>query len=116
MQHDPIVITRAARTPIGSFQGALAPVSAPDLGAAAVAAAIERSAVSAESIEEVVMGCVLPAGLRQALPASGARGGSAHEHPVHHHKQNVWVRHEGCHAGARPYPGWQWPNPGVGRS
>ena len=42
MQNDPIVITGAARTPIGSFQGALAPVSAPDLGAAAVAAAIER--------------------------------------------------------------------------
>ena len=76
MQNDPIVITGAARTPIGSFQGALAPVSAPDLGAAAVAAAIERSAVSVESIEEVVMGCVLPAGLRQA-PARQAALGAA---------------------------------------
>ena len=74
MQNDPIVITGAARTPIGSFQGALAPVSAPDLGAAAVAAAIERSAVSAESIEEVVMGCVLPAGLRQAPARQAALG------------------------------------------
>jgi len=74
MKNDPIVITGAARTPIGSFQGALAPVSAPDLGAAAVAAAVERSAVSAESIEEVVMGCVLPAGLRQAPARQAALG------------------------------------------
>ena len=64
MKNDPIVITGAARTPIGSFQGALAPVSAPDPGAAAVAAALERSAVSAESIEEVVWAVF-------CLPASG---------------------------------------------
>ncbi|MDP6397645.1 MAG: acetyl-CoA C-acyltransferase [Arenicellales bacterium] len=74
MQDDPIVITGAARTPIGSFQGSLAPVSAPELGAAAVAAALERSAVTPESIDEVIMGCVLPAGLRQAPARQAALG------------------------------------------
>ena len=73
-QDDPIVITGAARTPIGSFQGSLAPVSAPELGAAAVAAALERSAVTPESIDEVIMGCVLPAGLRQAPARQAALG------------------------------------------
>jgi len=74
IQDDPIVITGAARTPIGSFQGSLAPVSAPELGAAAVAAALERSAVTPESIDEVIMGCVLPAGLRQAPARQAALG------------------------------------------
>ncbi|MGE4660377.1 MAG: acetyl-CoA C-acyltransferase [Arenicellales bacterium] len=73
-QDDPIVITGAARTPIGSFQGSLAPVSAPELGAAAIAAALERSAVTPESIDEVIMGCVLPAGLRQAPARQAALG------------------------------------------
>ena len=74
MQEDPIVITGAARTPIGSFQGNLTPVSAPDLGAAAIGAALEKSAVNPESIDEVVMGCVLPAGLRQAPARQAALG------------------------------------------
>ena len=73
-QDDPIVITGAARTPIGSFQGSLAPVAAPELGAAAIAAALERSAVTPESIDEVIMGCVLPAGLRQAPARQAALG------------------------------------------
>ncbi len=75
MQNDPIVITGAARTPIGSFQGVLSDVSATDLGATAIAAAIERSAIEPESIEEVIMGCVLPAGLRQAPARQAALGG-----------------------------------------
>ena len=74
MQDDPIVITGAARTPIGGFQGCLAPVPAPELGSAAIAAALERSAVTPESIEEVLMGCVLPAGLRQAPARQAALG------------------------------------------
>jgi len=61
MQDDPIVITGAARTPIGSFQGVLSDVSATNLGATAIAAAIDRSAIEPESVEEVIMGCVLPA-------------------------------------------------------
>ncbi|MBY4615207.1 acetyl-CoA C-acyltransferase [Rhizobium redzepovicii] len=63
---DPIVIIGAARTPIGSFQGELKEATAPELGATAIRAAIERSRVGAEGIEEVVFGCVLPAGQGQA--------------------------------------------------
>ncbi|MDK4734255.1 acetyl-CoA C-acyltransferase [Rhizobium sp. CNPSo 3490] len=63
---DPIVIVGAARTPIGSFQGELKDATAPELGAAAIGAALQRSGVEAEAIEEVVFGCVLPAGQGQA--------------------------------------------------
>ncbi|MXP46528.1 acetyl-CoA C-acyltransferase [Altererythrobacter luteolus] len=64
--NDPIVILSYARTPMGSMQGALADVSATELGATAVKAAVERAGVSGEEIDRVYMGCVLPAGLGQA--------------------------------------------------
>ncbi|MGO6995852.1 acetyl-CoA C-acyltransferase [Rhizobium leguminosarum] len=63
---DPIVIVGAARTPIGSFQGELKEATAPELGATAIRAALQRSRVEAAAIEEVVFGCVLPAGQGQA--------------------------------------------------
>ncbi|EGD58930.1 Acetyl-CoA C-acetyltransferase [Novosphingobium nitrogenifigens DSM 19370] len=63
---DPVVILSYARTPMGAMQGALADVSATDLGATAVKAAVERSGVAAEKFDRVYMGCVLPAGLGQA--------------------------------------------------
>ncbi|MGR9286675.1 acetyl-CoA C-acyltransferase [Rhizobium johnstonii] len=63
---DPIVIVGVARTPIGSFQGELKEATAPELGATAIRAALERSRVEAEAIDEVVFGCVLPAGQGQA--------------------------------------------------
>jgi acetyl-CoA C-acetyltransferase len=63
---DPVVILSYARTPMGAMQGALAEVSATDLGATAVKAAVERSGVDANDIERIYMGCVLPAGLGQA--------------------------------------------------
>ena len=63
---DPVVILSYARTPMGSMQGALADVSATDLGATAVKAAVERSGVAGDAIDRVYMGCVLPAGLGQA--------------------------------------------------
>ncbi|MBX5168357.1 acetyl-CoA C-acyltransferase [Rhizobium sp. NZLR1b] len=63
---DPIVIVGAARTPIGSFQGELKEATAPELGAVAILAALERSRVEAEAIEEVIFGCVLSAGQGQA--------------------------------------------------
>jgi len=66
MTADPIVILSYARTPMGSFQGALAGASATDLGAAAVKAAVERAGVSGDQVERIYMGCVLPAGLGQA--------------------------------------------------
>ena len=63
---DPVVILSYARTPMGSMQGALSDVSATDLGATAVKAAVERAGVSGDKVDRVYMGCVLPAGLGQA--------------------------------------------------
>lgn len=68
MQQDSIVIVGAARTPMGGFQGALAPLVSPDLGAHAIQHALLRTGhgLLPEQVEEVIMGCVLPAGLGQA--------------------------------------------------
>jgi acetyl-CoA C-acetyltransferase len=63
---DPVVILSYARTPMGAMQGALADVSATDLGATAVKAAVKRAGVDGADIERIYMGCVLPAGLGQA--------------------------------------------------
>jgi len=71
---DPIVIAGYARTPMGGFQGALGAVKATELGAIAVKAAVERSGVAPELIEQIVMGCVLPAGLGQAPARQAALG------------------------------------------
>ncbi|MDA8622339.1 acetyl-CoA C-acyltransferase [Psychrosphaera sp.] len=64
--HDPVVIVSAKRTPLGGFQGSLSSVSAPDLGATAIKSAIESAGITGSDIDEVIMGCVLPAGLGQA--------------------------------------------------
>ena len=61
MSSDPIVIVSAARTPMGAFQGELKGFSAPELGAAAIRAAVERARIKPEEVQEVIMGCVLPA-------------------------------------------------------
>jgi acetyl-CoA C-acetyltransferase len=74
MSSDPIVIAAYARTPMGGFGGALAPVSATELGAAAVKAAVQRAGVSPEAIDRIYMGCVLPAGLGQAPARQAALG------------------------------------------
>jgi len=63
---DPVVICSYARTPMGAFQGALAGVKATALGSAAVKAALERAGVSGDKVDQIIMGCVLPAGLGQA--------------------------------------------------
>ncbi|KVQ00722.1 acetyl-CoA acetyltransferase [Burkholderia ubonensis] len=65
-QHDPIVIVGAARTPMGGFQGDLAAATASELGAVAIRAALERAGVPAGQVDEIVVGCVLPAGQGQA--------------------------------------------------
>ena len=70
-----VVILAAARTPIGAFQGALAPLSAPKLGAAAIREALARAGVAGDAVGETYMGCVLPAGLGQA-PARQASIGA----------------------------------------
>ncbi len=74
MNNDPIVILGSARTPMGGFQGDLKSLSAPELGAAAIRVAVERSGVAAEQVQEVLMGCVLPAGLGQAPARQAALG------------------------------------------
>jgi len=69
-----IVIPAARRTPIGAFQGVFAPVSATQLGAVAAAAALADSGMSPDAIDEVIFGCVLPAGLGQAPARQAAVG------------------------------------------
>jgi acetyl-CoA C-acetyltransferase len=71
---DPVVIVGSARTPIGGFQGELRDAAAPELGAAAIRAALQRSQVEAETVDEVVFGCVLPAGQGQAPARQAAIG------------------------------------------
>lgn len=61
-----VVIVSAVRTPMGSFQGALSSVPTPELGATAIKGAVEKAGVDPKAIDEVIMGCVLPAGLGQA--------------------------------------------------
>ena len=61
-----VVIASAVRTPIGSFQGALASLGAPELGAIAIREAVRRAGAKSEQIERVIMGCVLSAGVGQA--------------------------------------------------
>lgn len=63
---DPVVIVGMARTPMGAFQGAFASVTAPQLGAAAIKAAMDEAGIEAAKVEQAVMGCVLPAGQGQA--------------------------------------------------
>jgi acetyl-CoA C-acetyltransferase len=63
---DPIVIVSAKRTPMGGFMGGLSSVAAPNLGATAIRAALDEANLSNDQVDEVIMGCVLPAGLKQA--------------------------------------------------
>jgi acetyl-CoA C-acetyltransferase len=71
---DPIVIVSVARTPMAAFQGEFASLTAPQLGAIAIKAAVERAGLKPEQIEEAVMGCVLPAGQGQAPARQAALG------------------------------------------
>ena len=74
MLNDPVVIVSAARTPMGAFQGELKDFAAPQLGAAAIRAAVERARIKPEQVQEVIMGCVLPAGQGQAPARQAALG------------------------------------------
>ncbi len=74
IEQDPIVIVAAARTPIGGFQGVFTAKTAPQLGAAAIEAALARAMIAKDDVSEVLMGCVLPAGLGQAPARQAARG------------------------------------------
>src|ERR1700728_1052205 len=74
MSSDPLVILAARRTPVGAFQGAFATVTAPQLGSVAIKAALADSGVAISQIDEVIMGCVLPAGIGQAPARQAALG------------------------------------------
>ena len=71
---DPVVIVSVARTPLGGFQGDLASLTTPQLGAVAIKSAVERARLKPEQVEEVIMGCVLPAGVGQAPARQAALG------------------------------------------
>ncbi len=77
---DPVVIVGMARTPMGGFQGDFASVSAPELGSVAIQAAVERGGLQASDIDEVLMGCVLPAGVGQAPARQAALGAGLPDH------------------------------------
>jgi acetyl-CoA C-acetyltransferase len=74
MANDPVVIVSAARTPMGAFQGELKGFSAPELGAAAIRATVERAKIRPEDVQEVIIGCVLPAGQGQAPARQASLG------------------------------------------
>ncbi len=74
MSSDPVVIVGLARTPMGAFQGAFTNVTAAELGAAAVKAAVAEAGVNGGDVEQVIMGCVLPAGQGQAPARQAAIG------------------------------------------
>jgi len=74
MSSDPVVILGARRTPVGAFQGAFASVTAPQLGAVAIKAALADSGMPASQVDEVIMGCVLSAGIGQAPARQAALG------------------------------------------
>lgn len=71
---DTVVILGAKRTPLGAFQGMLSPLQAPQLGAIAIQGALKEAALSPSQVQEVLMGCVLPAGLGQAPARQAALG------------------------------------------
>ncbi len=81
-QPDRVVIVSMARTPMGGFQGALQHASATELGAAAIKAAVARAHLAPEAVQEVMFGCVLPAGLGQAPARQAALGAGLAEHTV----------------------------------
>lgn len=74
MSHDPVVIVNGARTAMGGFQGVLSSCTGPELGAAVIRSALERAGVKPEQVQEVIMGCVLPAGLKQGPARQAALG------------------------------------------
>ncbi|MFW2037609.1 thiolase family protein [Acinetobacter ursingii] len=75
-----IVIVAATRTPMGSFQGSLSGLTAPDLGAVAIQTAVKQANISVNEIDEVIMGCVLPAGVKQGPARQAMRKAGLPDH------------------------------------
>ncbi len=82
LTQDPVVIVSMARTPMGGFQGVLQNMTAPEMGAVAIKAAVARAQLAPEAVQEVMFGCVLPAGLGQAPARQAALGAGLSEHTV----------------------------------
>ncbi|MDF9619125.1 acetyl-CoA C-acyltransferase [Pseudomonas entomophila] len=80
LNHDPVVIVSAVRTPMGGLQGDLKSLTAAQLGSAAIRAAVERAGIDAASVEQVLFGCVLPAGQGQAPARQAALGAGLDKH------------------------------------
>ncbi|MDH4548652.1 acetyl-CoA C-acyltransferase [Pseudomonas sp. BN607] len=80
LANDPIVIVSAVRTPMGGLQGDLKSLTAPQLGSAAIRGAVERAGIDAASVEQVLFGCVLPAGQGQAPARQAALGAGLGKH------------------------------------
>ncbi|MGK0152853.1 acetyl-CoA C-acyltransferase [Pseudomonas putida] len=80
LANDPIVIVSAVRTPMGGLQGDLKSLTAPQLGSAAIRGAVERAGIDATSVEQVLFGCVLPAGQGQAPARQAALGAGLNKH------------------------------------
>ena len=92
---DPVVIVAAARTPIGGLQGNLSSLSASALGAAALAEVTRRTRLASDAVDEVIMGCVLPAGqgqapARQAALAAGLGRGRGRRRPAPVRRRGAW--------------------------
>ena len=101
MKKESIVVVAARRTPLGAFLGVLSPVTAIDLSATATKAAITDCGLDASDVDEILLGCVLPAGLgqapaRQAALAAGIPTGI----PCTTVNQGVRFRHENDHSGS----------------
>lgn len=75
-----VVIVSGARTAMGGFQGSLATISAPELGAVAIKAAVARAGIAPTDVQEVIMGCVLPAGLKQGPARQAMRQAGLPDH------------------------------------
>jgi len=100
---DPIVIVNIARTPMGGFQGALSALSASDLGATVIKVAVERAGLSADAVQEVLMGHVLTAGVGQAPTRQAVlKAGLARSTPCvgSGNQQGMWLGYEGGDAGS----------------
>ncbi|NWL44531.1 acetyl-CoA C-acetyltransferase [Pseudomonas hunanensis] len=80
LANDPIVIVSAVRTPMGGLQGDLKSLTAPQLGSAAIRGAVERAGIDAACVEQVLFGCVLPAGQGQAPARQAALGAGLDKH------------------------------------
>src|SRR4051812_50160429 len=92
---DPVVIVSSARTPLGRFQGELSSFSAHALGSHVIGAAVERAKLAPDRIDEVFMGCVLPAGQGQAPARQAARGARLPG------ATRATTPHKGCGAGMK---------------